>query len=64
MNAPCAVIRNCPKHWSAGGFYPDRLGSHAMKSLLAGQEDYHHLLRRLKVALDPDNILAPGRYVV
>jgi len=46
------------------GFYPYRLGSHAMKSLLAGQEDYHHFLRRLKAALDPDNILAPGRYVV
>jgi 4-cresol dehydrogenase (hydroxylating) len=44
------------------GYYPYRLGIAHMDTLNADPV-YSHLLRTLKRALDPGNILAPGRYI-
>ncbi|MGR9105459.1 MAG: FAD-binding oxidoreductase [Gammaproteobacteria bacterium] len=44
------------------GYPPYRLGTHAMASLPPARDDYGYLLRALKQALDPNDILAPGRY--
>ncbi|MEO1133459.1 MAG: FAD-binding oxidoreductase [Cyanobacteria bacterium J06639_1] len=43
------------------GYYPYRLGIQSMQAL-GSSESYQDLLRSLKTALDPNNILAPGRY--
>jgi 4-cresol dehydrogenase (hydroxylating) len=48
---------------TAQGFYPYRLGTHAMKSLSSGESEYDQFLNTMKNAIDPDGILAPGRYV-
>ncbi|MFN6498202.1 MAG: FAD-binding oxidoreductase [Nostoc sp. DedQUE01] len=44
------------------GYIPYRLTTSAMNSLPAVKDDYGKLLQELKRALDPNNILAPGRY--
>jgi 4-cresol dehydrogenase (hydroxylating) len=41
---------------------PYRLGIQAMNSLPQPVEDYGKLIAKLKHALDPEDILAPGRY--
>lgn len=45
------------------GYYPYRLGIHSMEMLTHGEESYQNLLNKLKTAIDPKNILAPGRYL-
>lgn len=47
---------------SAAGYLPYRLGINAMGSLPQPVDDYGALLASLKHALDPNDILAPGRY--
>ena len=44
------------------GHIPYRLGIQSMNSLPPAQDDYGFFLRTLKQALDPNDILAPGRY--
>jgi 4-cresol dehydrogenase (hydroxylating) len=44
------------------GYYPYRLGIQSMEVLTQGEDSYQDLLGKLKAALDPDRILAPGRY--
>lgn len=44
------------------GYYPYRLGIQSM-DLLANRDSYTAFLRSLKRAVDPNNILAPGRYL-
>ena len=44
------------------GFIPYRLGIQAMDALPEAADDYINVLRTLKSALDPADILAPGRY--
>ncbi|MBD2300152.1 FAD-binding oxidoreductase [Nostoc sp. FACHB-190] len=44
------------------GYIPYRLTTSAMNSLPTPKDDYGKLLQELKRALDPNNILAPGRY--
>ncbi len=44
------------------GYLPYRLGIQSMSALPAPDDDHGALLRRIKRALDPDDILAPGRY--
>ncbi|MGJ5676695.1 MAG: FAD-binding oxidoreductase [Nostochopsis sp.] len=44
------------------GYLPYRLGIQSMNSLLPAQDDYGKLISTLKRGLDPNNILAPGRY--
>jgi 4-cresol dehydrogenase (hydroxylating) flavoprotein subunit len=45
------------------GYIPYRLGIQSMKSLTNSQESYDRLLKNIKTQLDPNNILAPGRYI-
>jgi 4-cresol dehydrogenase (hydroxylating) flavoprotein subunit len=44
------------------GYYPYRLGIQGMERS-PHSDNYADLLRKLKKALDPNGILAPGRYV-
>ncbi len=44
------------------GHIPYRLGIQSMNSLPLAQDDYGKLISTLKRGLDPNNILAPGRY--
>ncbi len=44
------------------GYLPYRLGIQSMGALPLPNDDHGALLRRIKRALDPDNVLAPGRY--
>ena len=47
------------------GYYPYRLGIHAMESTLSrSDEAYKTFLRKIKQAIDPDNIISPGRYII
>lgn len=46
----------------ADGYLPARLGVHSMTSLPSPRDDSDAVLRRLRAALDPAAILAPGRY--
>jgi 4-cresol dehydrogenase (hydroxylating) len=44
------------------GYIPYRLGIHSMNSLPPVRDDYGKLISDLKKTLDPNDILAPGRY--
>ncbi|UMR29332.1 FAD-binding oxidoreductase [Massilia sp. MB5] len=44
------------------GYIPYRVGLQSMDALDNGNDSYWDLVRRLKAALDPAGILAPGRY--
>jgi 4-cresol dehydrogenase (hydroxylating) flavoprotein subunit len=44
------------------GYIPYRLGIRSVKLLPAAGDDYEKMLGALKKALDPNGILAPGRY--
>ncbi|WP_066384612.1 MULTISPECIES: FAD-binding oxidoreductase [unclassified Anabaena] len=44
------------------GYIPYRLGIQSMNSLPSPADDYNQLISQLKQQLDPNNILAPGRY--
>lgn len=46
------------------GYYPYRLGIQSMDLMAEGEENYPNLLKKLKESLDPNHILAPGRYNV
>jgi 4-cresol dehydrogenase (hydroxylating) len=47
---------------SAAGYPPYRLGIQSMDALPAPRDDHGALIERLKRALDPNDVLAPGRY--
>jgi 4-cresol dehydrogenase (hydroxylating) len=44
------------------GYYPYRLGIHSMEILAQAEDSYQDLLERIKHTLDPNQVLAPGRY--
>jgi 4-cresol dehydrogenase (hydroxylating) flavoprotein subunit len=44
------------------GYYPYRQGIQSLGKLAGAEASYMRLLKSLKAALDPNNILAPGRY--
>jgi 4-cresol dehydrogenase (hydroxylating) len=46
----------------AKGYYPYRLGVHSMRPPPEPSAESRALMARLKRALDPSGILAPGRY--
>ena len=48
---------------TAAGYYPYRLSTHAMDKLPPPEPAYAALLKTIKDALDPNGILAPGRYI-
>ncbi len=45
------------------GYVPYRCGIRSMNKLDAGSQHYWDAVRNLKVALDPQGIIAPGRYL-
>ncbi|WP_013323702.1 FAD-binding oxidoreductase [Gloeothece verrucosa] len=47
---------------SGAGYYPYRLGIKSMQILEQAEKNYQNLLKNLKKSLDPNDILAPGRY--
>lgn len=47
---------------SGAGYLPHRLGIQSMGALPRARDDYGTLIARLKRALDPNDVLAPGRY--
>jgi 4-cresol dehydrogenase (hydroxylating) len=47
---------------AAVGFFPFRLGIHSMHAASRATGPCRDLIRRIKHSLDPDGILAPGRY--
>ncbi len=48
---------------TSAGYYPYRLGVHAMDKLPEAESPYCKMIASLKTSLDPEEILAPGRYV-
>lgn len=44
------------------GYHAPRLGLHTMNVLATAQPEYGRLVRQIKTALDPNGVLAPGRY--
>lgn len=44
------------------GYIPYRLGIQSMSCLSTSDDNYNQLLKNIKQELDPNNILAPGRY--
>jgi 4-cresol dehydrogenase (hydroxylating) len=48
---------------TAEGYFPYRLGIQSMDKLPPMEASSHRLLSTLKAALDPNNILSPGRYI-
>ena len=44
------------------GYYPYRLSTHAMGQLPQPEKGYDLAIKKIKQALDPDNIFSPGRY--
>jgi 4-cresol dehydrogenase (hydroxylating) len=51
------------QQWAAHGWYPLRLGLHSMNLLDAAEPSHRALLATLKQAIDPDAVIAPGRYI-
>ncbi|VEP14299.1 FAD/FMN-dependent dehydrogenase [Hyella patelloides LEGE 07179] len=58
-----ACYKDLLKALTSSGYYPYRLGVHSMDLLAEGEESYQNLLNKIKTAIDPQNILAPGRYL-
>jgi 4-cresol dehydrogenase (hydroxylating) flavoprotein subunit len=52
------LVRRCNR----GGYYPYRLGIQSMYDVPSDSDSYRDLIRNLKRAVDPNGILAPGRY--
>jgi 4-cresol dehydrogenase (hydroxylating) len=44
------------------GYIPYRVGLQSMADLDDGNDSYWRMVGRIKAALDPANIIAPGRY--
>ena len=57
-----ACYRELFERGCAKGFVPYRVGSEFMSLLTGNGGSSWDLIRRLKSAVDPDNIMAPGRY--
>jgi 4-cresol dehydrogenase (hydroxylating) len=57
-----ACYRDLLDHLGGAGYLPYRLGIQSMAGLPAGDDDTPAVLAAIKRALDPQSILAPGRY--
>jgi 4-cresol dehydrogenase (hydroxylating) len=44
------------------GYIPYRVGPQSMRALDSGHDTYWDTVARIKAALDPRQIIAPGRY--
>ncbi|HYI02415.1 FAD-binding oxidoreductase [Hyalangium sp.] len=57
-----ACYQSLQRELVQAGYYPMRLGLPGFSEELSSQDDSRALLKRLKEAVDPAGILAPGRY--
>lgn len=57
-----ACYRACFAALMAAGFVPYRVGIQSMPDLAQGSEGFWPIVAKLRAALDPDGIIAPGRY--
>jgi 4-cresol dehydrogenase (hydroxylating) len=48
---------------AGAGFTPFRLGIHSMGEMARAEPAYTDVLQRLKAAVDPNGVVAPGHYV-
>lgn len=53
---------SCFKLLMAAGYIPYRVGNQSMADLDPQHDVYWQTVARIKAALDPDNLIAPGRY--
>ncbi len=51
------------KKLTDAGYFPYRLGIQSLNKLPSPEESSDRLLKTLKAAFDPNNILSPGRYI-
>ncbi|MNK95382.1 4-cresol dehydrogenase [hydroxylating] flavoprotein subunit [compost metagenome] len=58
-----ACVKEMTTVFSNLGFYPYRLNIDQMSDVL-NQSPHHQIIKRIKTALDPRGIIAPGRYEV
>ena len=56
--------RDLAARWASHGWLPYRVGIHDMPSTMSRLDDRAATLQRIKDALDPAGILAPGRYAL
>lgn len=54
--------RACFERLMAAGYIPYRVGNHSMADLDPQGDVYWQTVARIKAALDPDGLIAPGRY--
>ena len=52
------LVESCKQH----GYVPYRLGLQSMQEETTRDDVFWNVVKKLKSALDPQNILAPGRY--
>lgn len=57
-----ACYREVFEEMMAAGFIPYRVGPQSMDKLDSGDDNYWRVVARIKDALDPLHIIAPGRY--
>lgn len=53
-----ALLTACQKE----GFYPYRMDIEAQKKLIVDESSSYQLAKKIKESIDPNNILAPGKY--
>ncbi|MDF7798139.1 FAD-binding oxidoreductase [Pontiellaceae bacterium B1224] len=57
-----ACIQEMEARYMEQGYPPYRVGINSMHHVVKGDDPYWHTIRNLKKVLDPNNIIAPGRY--
>ena len=50
------------EEWARRGIYPYRLGIQSMDQFVRAEDIFWQIVRKLKHVLDPNEIIAPGRY--
>ncbi len=62
IEAAQACIQEMEARYMEQGFPPYRVGINSMHHVVREDDPFWQTIRRLKQALDPNNIIAPGRY--
>jgi 4-cresol dehydrogenase (hydroxylating) len=55
-------LTRCQKKLTDNGFYPYRSGSGIHEKTPQHESSYHEFLKRIKETIDPNGIIAPGKY--
>ena len=62
MQAARECIQEMEREYVREGYIPYRLGIDSMGCVLSAEDDFWQTARDLKKVLDPNNIIAPGKY--